>query len=70
MNVKMWHNGFTYNIRICGKFYYWCDRGLGRWWVRTCQDAAKYERDVEEREGRIEWVKLKVTTGLPNSTIC
>lgn len=63
MNIKMWHNGYTYNIRLRGKFYYWCDKG--RWWRRACQDAAKYEREVEEREGRIEWVKLKVTDGLP-----
>ena len=54
MNIKMWHNGYTYNVQLRGKFYYWCDRGQGRWWRRTCQDAAKYEREVEEREGRIE----------------
>ena len=51
MNIKMWHNGFTYNIYYRGKFYYWCDRGCARWWRRVCQDAAKYEREVEEREG-------------------
>lgn len=65
MNIKMWHNGYTYNVQLRGKFYYWCDEGRSRWRVRACQDAAKYEREVEEREGRIEWVKLKVTDGLP-----
>ena len=30
MNIKMWHNGFTYNVQFRGKFYYWCDRGQGQ----------------------------------------
>lgn len=65
MNIKMWHNGFTYNVKFRGKFYYWCDDGGNRWRRRVYQEGAEHERKFEEREGRIEWVKLKVTDGLP-----
>lgn len=65
MNIKMWHNGFTYNVQFRGKFYYWCDEGGMRWRKRVYQEGAEHERNIAEREGRIEWVKLKVTDGLP-----
>lgn len=65
MNIKMWHNGFTYNVQFRGKFYYWCDEGGNCWRRRVYQEGAEHERKFEEREGRIEWVKLKVTDGLP-----
>ena len=65
MNIKMWHNGFTYNVQFLGKFYYWCDEGSNRWRRRIYQEGAEHERKIEELEGRIEWVKLKVTDGLP-----
>lgn len=70
MNIKMWHNGFTYNVQFRGKFYYWCDEGGKRWRVRPYQEGAQFERKIAEMEGRVEWVKLKVIDGLPNSTNC
>lgn len=70
MNIKMWFNGFTYNVRFRGKFYYWCDEGGKRWRIRPHQKGASYELGVAEAQGRVEWVKLKVMDGLPNSTNC
>ncbi len=70
MNIKMWFNGFTYNVQFRGKFYYWCDEGGKRWRVRPYQEGAQFERKIAEMEGRVEWVKLKVTDGLANSTNC
>ncbi|WWD14423.1 hypothetical protein CPL00366_CDS0079 [Klebsiella phage RareGolfball] len=70
MNIKMWHNGFTYNVQFRGKFYYWSDEGSKRWAVRLSQEFAQLEHEAAEREGRVEWVKLKVMDGLPNSTNC
>lgn len=70
MNIKMWFNGFTYNVQLRGKFYYWCDEGGKRWRVRPHQESAQLERKIADIEGRIEWVKLKVMDGLANSTNC
>ena len=41
MNIKMWFNGFTYNVRFRCKFYYWCDDGIKRWQVRPYQEFAR-----------------------------
>lgn len=65
MNIKMWYNGFTYNIHYRGNFYYWCDDGGNCWRRRVYQEGALQERKIAEHEGRIEWVKLKATDGLP-----
>lgn len=70
MNIKMWFNGFTYNVKFRGKFYYWCDEVGKRWRVRPYQEGASYELGIAEVQGRVEWVKLKVMDGLPNSTNC
>ena len=70
MNIKMWFNGFTYNVRFRGKFYYWCDEGGKRWRVRPYQESAQHEFWIAEEQGRVEWVKLKVMDGLQNSTNC
>lgn len=70
MNIKMWFNGFTYNVRFRGKFYYWCDEYGKRWRIRPYQEGASYELGIAEGQGRVEWVKLKVMDGLPNSTNC
>ena len=68
MNIKMWFNGFTYNVRFRGKFYYWCDEGGERWRIHPHQKGASYELGIAEAQGCVEWVKLKVMDGLPNST--
>lgn len=65
MNIKMWNNGFTYNIQFRGVFYYWCDNGGNRWRKRVYQEGAEFERKIELDGGRVEWVKLKSTDGLP-----
>lgn len=66
MNIKMWFNGFTYNVRFRGKFYYWCDEGGKRWRIRKSQECASYELGIAEEQERVEWVKLKVIDGLTN----
>jgi hypothetical protein len=66
----MWFNGFTYNVRFRGKFYYWCDDGIKRWQVRPYQEFARQDLVIAEEQGRVEWVKLKVMDGLLNSTNC
>lgn len=70
MNIKMWFNGFTYNVRFRGKFYYWRDDGIKRWQVRPYQEFARQDLVIAEEQGRVEWVKLKVMDGLLNSTNC
>lgn len=70
MNVKMWHNETTYNIRVNGVFYYWCDERGDKWRKRFSQSLAAHEMGRAIEENRIEWVKLTNTAGLPDSTNC
>lgn len=65
MNIRMWHNGITYNVRWCGVYYYWCDENNDKWRRRPSQDGAEREMAQAVKENRFEWVKLKVTEGLP-----
>lgn len=53
MNIKMWFNGFTYNVCFRGKFYYWCDEGGKRWRIRPYQEGASYELGVAEEQGSV-----------------
>nr|DAI80171.1 MAG TPA: hypothetical protein [Caudoviricetes sp.] len=65
MNIRMWYNGITYNVRWDGVYYYWCDENRDKWRKRPSQEAAERERAQAIKENRFEWAKLKITTGLP-----
>lgn len=73
MNVKMWHERNVvvtqYFTMLCGVVYTWSP-GAKRWYRVICQAGGRDSYRKAHQAGKVEWVKLTNTAGLPDSTIC